>query len=101
MAKYNWEDWFERETFTIKRDKDYAVSQSAIVQQVRNRAYSRGYRVSVADLGNRITVVVTGRPPEKVAPQRSLFFCGRRGEGEGRGEGGLGNLGIDVRAEVH
>lgn len=57
-AKYNWEEWFTRGRFTLRRGRDYRVSQSSMVQQVRNAAHEAGLHVSIQDAGNRLVVTV-------------------------------------------
>lgn len=58
--KYAWEDWFKRREFTIKRGRDYGVSQATMAQNVRNAATRHGLRVRVRDLGTSIRVLVVG-----------------------------------------
>lgn len=58
--KYSWEDWFGRPRTTLVRGTHYQISQSAMVQSIRNAASARGVRTHLRDLGNAIVVEVVG-----------------------------------------
>lgn len=55
---YQWDNWFPRRRFTLRRGTDYSCTQSSMSQQVRNAAAARGLRVSVVDGEDELTVVV-------------------------------------------
>lgn len=55
---YPWDQWFSRRRIILRRGEDYSCSQSAICQQVRSAASSRGLRVSVADRGEEVEIVI-------------------------------------------
>lgn len=60
-SKYEWDYWFTYDTFEITSGQHYDVSQSAMVQQIRNAASARGCKVSIVDNGTSITVEVRER----------------------------------------
>lgn len=59
--KYPWELWLAGGRISLKRGRDYDVSQSTICQTVRNNASQRGLRVRLQDVGDGITIEVVGR----------------------------------------
>lgn len=62
--KYRWSELFRdrQRRFVLLRGRDYHCSQAAIVQQARNYASANGYKVSVVDGENRVTVVIVESP---------------------------------------
>lgn len=60
-AIYDWNDWFNRARFVLRKGEDYHCPQSSMAQQVRNQAARRGVAVKVEDQGDQITVTVLGR----------------------------------------
>lgn len=60
--KYNWEEWFGQDSFTLVRGVDYHCSQSAMVQNIRNKAVKLGVRVNLEDAGDRIRVWIYDMP---------------------------------------
>jgi len=60
-SKYEWDYWFSYPTFELQQGRDYHVSQSAMVQQVRNMASRYGVRVSIEDRGTSLVVEVRDR----------------------------------------
>jgi hypothetical protein len=59
---YNWEKWFARRRFTLRRGADYDCSHSSMAQQIRNAASARGLGVRLVEGDRGITVLVTGGP---------------------------------------
>ena len=64
---YEWDAWFEKDHFVLKRGSHYDVSQSSMSQQVRNAASQRGLGVVVMDQGSQLRVVVTYRSKHATA----------------------------------
>lgn len=65
--KYDWEEWFGQDVFTLMRDLHYSCSQSTMVQTVRNNASARRLRVRLVDTGIGIIVRVVGRRRDATA----------------------------------
>lgn len=59
--KYHWEEWFGRPRTVILRGRDYKCSQSAMWQQVKDKAHQLGIKVKVTDNNDSITIEVTAR----------------------------------------
>ena len=57
--KYKWNEWFSQEEFTIQFGTDYIVSQSTMIQQIRNAAHVRGISVNIKDTHTGFRVKVT------------------------------------------
>ena len=65
---YDWENWFGRRKFTLRRGLDFACACGVMAQQVRNAAWQRGLKVQIEEGANLLRVVV--RPPKpKEEPQ--------------------------------
>lgn len=60
-SKYDWDDWLGRDYFELVAGEHYHVSQSAMVQQIRNMASRYGFKVSIVDNGTSLTVQVRER----------------------------------------
>ena len=76
---YEWDNWFARRRFTLRRGEDYRCSQSSMSQQVRNAATARRLRVSLVEGEGQLTVLVLAAPeqPErKVEPRAWNLFDG-------------------------
>lgn len=58
--KYDWDGWFRKGQFTIRRGVDYHVSQSSMYQSVRNNASLRGILVKIVDGNDNLVVTVVG-----------------------------------------
>ena len=55
---YDWQRWFRRRKFILKRGVDYRCQTSSMVQQIRNAAYKRGLSVSLEEDNGALTVTV-------------------------------------------
>jgi hypothetical protein len=66
--QYNWDYWFSNGDITLHQGIHYRTSQSSFIQVIRNAAYHRGFKVSVTDLGNRVTITITHRPIQRGSP---------------------------------
>lgn len=58
--KYPWEVWFNRARTILLRGQHYSVSQSSMIQIIRNNASLYGVRVRLQDLGDSIVIQVVG-----------------------------------------
>lgn len=58
--KYPWEEWLGCPRTVLVRGVDYALSQSSMIQAIRNRASLIGISVSVTDLNDSIIIEVLG-----------------------------------------
>jgi hypothetical protein len=56
--KYEWGKWFKQGEFVLWEGKDYTITTASMAQQIRSRASSRGFRVSLKQFENRIVAVV-------------------------------------------
>jgi len=72
---YLWDEWFgadpgadRRVRFTLVAGEHYDCSQSSMCQQVRTAAKDRRFHASVADMGDRITVVAV--PASTIGQER-------------------------------
>ncbi len=70
---YKWDEWFKHRAFTIKKYLDYHVGNGAMVQQIRNEAYRRGWLVSMVEGDLDITVTITG-PVNRLDSLRLIPF---------------------------
>jgi uncharacterized protein YheU (UPF0270 family) len=55
---YDWDGWFLRRRFVLRRGTHYDCQQSSISQQIRNAAHRRGLRINLVESEDRFTVVV-------------------------------------------
>lgn len=55
---YDWDRWFARDRFVLTAGKEYRVSQSSMVSQIRDAAGAAGVSVHIEDKGDRIEVRV-------------------------------------------
>jgi len=46
---YDWDVWFARQSFALRRDKDYFCSSLSMAQQVRDAACRRGIPVTIEE----------------------------------------------------
>jgi transcriptional regulator with XRE-family HTH domain len=67
---YDWDKWFARRRFTLRRGEDYRCSQSSMSQQVRNAAAARGLNVSLVEGEGQLTVLVHPAPYRPAEGQR-------------------------------
>lgn len=58
--KYLWEEWFSARRTVLQRGVDYRCSQSAMINQIRNRASRCGVHVSLTDGDDTIVIEVIG-----------------------------------------
>lgn len=59
--KYPWEKWFGDGFAVLLRGVDYHVSQSSMMQAIRNRASASGLKLEMKDTGTEIMFTVVGR----------------------------------------
>ena len=55
---YDWNKWFSRRRFCLRRGKDYTCQQATMGQQIRNAAVRMGVRVSLVESKDQFTVLV-------------------------------------------
>lgn len=60
-APYNWDRWFSRKTFTVRRGVHYDCAVHGMASQIRTRASIRGLRVSLEIVDGVVRVTVKGR----------------------------------------
>jgi hypothetical protein len=60
---YDWDDWFSRPRFILRKGRDYDCAQSSMAQQIRNAAAARNLLVNVRDTGTGFIVWVTRPDP--------------------------------------
>lgn len=58
---YDWDRWFARRRFTLRRGIDYEATQGSMLQQVRNAASHRGIGITVLEGYDYLTVLVRTR----------------------------------------
>jgi hypothetical protein len=60
---YDWEKWFGKPRFALKRGRDYGCATSSMAQQVRNAASEHGVSVSITERAGGLDVIVRGEAP--------------------------------------
>lgn len=70
--KYPWDQWLARRRRRLQRGADYACSQSAMAQQIRNAAVRLGLRVSLVDVGDGLIITVKKRRMRHAKPRQIL-----------------------------
>jgi hypothetical protein len=71
-ALYDWTTWLAPGTKTIIKTRDYRCPNHSIIQQIRNAASKRGYRVAILDERARsITFSVQRRRYDHASIHRS------------------------------
>ena len=63
--KYDWEGWFARRRFTLRRGTDYRTSTLSMAQQVRNAAAARGGSVQIIETADGLVVLFTPGEPAR------------------------------------
>jgi hypothetical protein len=59
-ARYPWEKWFGKGTFTLLKGRDFRCTLSGMTINVRVAARRHGLRVRIDQGDNRLTVTVKG-----------------------------------------
>jgi len=62
---YDWDDWFSKRRFVLRRGEHYVCSQSSMSQQIRNAAHVRSLRIVLLDQDDQFVVIV--KSPEVAA----------------------------------
>ncbi len=65
VQRYPWDTWFQQDTFTLVKKKDFTAAIHGMAQMIRNSASSRGIKVSLNITDKSITVTVTHRSKRK------------------------------------
>jgi hypothetical protein len=64
--QYDWDVWFRRRKFTLRRWEHYHCSPVSMAQQIRNEASKRGFKVHViTDQSDQFTVVVRSQESDR------------------------------------
>lgn len=58
---YEWDKWFTRNRFVLKRGKDYLCASSSFIGQIRNAAAVRKLLVSIEPVDDAFIVTVKER----------------------------------------
>lgn len=61
---YDWDEWFAKPRFVLKKGRHFGCGMASMSQQIRDRAGDRGLRVSIKE--GWLTLSVTVTKPEPV-----------------------------------
>lgn len=62
---YPWDKWFSKPKFVMIEGKDFTCQMHGAMQQVRNMAKEKGYKVSIHAKDGRIEVIPTKLPVKR------------------------------------
>lgn len=58
--KYDWDEWFGRPKFVVRKGRDFDCSMTSMAQQIRSEASLRGVPISIAEKRGSLAVNVGG-----------------------------------------